>query len=53
MVPSPLEKAAAAQLWMRLDGEQKTLGFDNMDDRAVTGTTGWQKYEITALVQIA
>lgn len=42
------EKAASAQLWMRLDGdEQKTLGFDNMDNRAVTGTTGWKKYEIT------
>jgi ankyrin repeat protein/beta-lactamase regulating signal transducer with metallopeptidase domain len=35
-----------AQLWMRLDGVAKTLGFDNMGDRPVQGTTGWNKYEI-------
>lgn len=33
-----------AGLWMRID---PMLAFDNMDDRGVTGTTGWQKYEIT------
>src|SRR5262249_824171 len=29
-------------LWMRVDGErQPSLAFDNMQDRAVKGTTGW------------
>jgi hypothetical protein len=38
----------AAQLWMRLDGANgEMLGFDNMDDRPVKGTTDWKKYEIT------
>ena len=36
-----------AGLWMRLDGENyKMLGFDNMQDRAITGTTGWHQYTI-------
>jgi uncharacterized protein len=36
-----------AGLWMRLDGENyKNYGFDNMQDRAITGTTGWQEYSI-------
>ncbi len=26
--------------------ERQMLGFDNMDNRAVKGTTEWQKYEI-------
>lgn len=33
-----------AGLWMRID---PMLAFDNMDDRGVTGTTAWQKYDIT------
>ena len=34
-------------MWMRIDGEDnKTLGFDNMQDRAITGTTDWNKYKI-------
>lgn len=41
------EEAARAQMWMRVDGsETKLLAFDNMDSRAVTGTTDWKKYEI-------
>jgi len=36
-----------AGLWMRLDGENyKMLGFDNMQDRAITGTTDWHEYSI-------
>jgi hypothetical protein len=41
-----------AGMWMRIDGEQngknsnKTLGFDNMQDRPLKGTIGWKKYEI-------
>jgi len=33
-----------AGLWMRIDPK---VSFDNMKDRGVSGTTGWQKYEIT------
>jgi hypothetical protein len=41
------ESASRAQMWMRVDGsDRKVLSFDNMDSRAVTGTTGWTKYEI-------
>jgi hypothetical protein len=37
-----------AGLWLRVDqaGSQKSLAFDNMQNRAVKGTTGWKKYEI-------
>jgi hypothetical protein len=34
-------------MWMRIDGENKQeLGFDNMKERAIKGTTDWTKYEI-------
>ncbi len=33
-----------AGLWLRIDPE---IGFDNMNNRGVTGTSDWQKYEIT------
>ena len=39
-------------MWMRIDGETvqgksaKMLGFDNMNDRRITGTTDWKQYEI-------
>ena len=34
-------------MWMRIDGENnQQLGFDNMRDRAIKGTTDWKKYEI-------
>jgi hypothetical protein len=37
-----------AGLWMRIDGpdQQGPLGFDNMQNRPIKGTTDWQKYEI-------
>jgi hypothetical protein len=39
-----------AGLWMRVDkgsGQStKTLAFDNMQDRAIKGTTPWQNYEV-------
>lgn len=41
------QDARKAQLWMRVDGpDQKMHGFDNMDDRPVTGTSEWSLYEI-------
>ena len=34
-------------IWMRIDGENnQQLGFDNMRDRTIKGTTDWKKYEI-------
>jgi len=36
-----------AGLWMRIDGPtQRPLGFDNMQNRPIKGTTDWQKYEV-------
>ncbi len=37
-----------AGLWMRVDGQSfhEMLGFDNMEQRALTGTTDWQRHEI-------
>lgn len=39
---------AWAGLWMRIDGREQgeTLGFDNMQQRPIKGTTNWQKYEV-------
>ncbi len=37
---------AGAALWMRVDGTDATLAFDNMDSRRVRGTKDWQKAEI-------
>lgn len=37
-----------AGMWMRIDSKEegKMLGFDNMWDRPIEGTTDWTKYEI-------
>jgi hypothetical protein len=36
-----------AGMWMRVDGpEDKMLGFDNMQDRPIKGTTGWTRYAV-------
>ncbi len=42
------EVSDKAGFWLRVDqGDSKTpLTFDNMMDRAVTGTSDWKKYEI-------
>ncbi len=40
------ENAVSAQIWLRLDGERRSFGFDNMDNRPVKGTTGWTKYDL-------
>ncbi len=41
------EGADSANLWLRVDGAKGMLGFDNMGNRAVKGTSEWKKYEIT------
>jgi hypothetical protein len=36
-----------AGLWMRVDGPRgEALAFDNMQDRAIKGTSDWKKYEV-------
>ena len=40
------ENAQEAGLWMRLDGDKRLLGFDNMMPRAVKGTSDWKQYEV-------
>ena len=40
-----------AGLWMRVDGPDarktgRSLGFDNMENRPIKGTSGWTRYEI-------
>ena len=44
------ENVDKVQMWMRIDGqnqkEGKSLGFDNMGNRPVTGTTDWKQYSI-------
>lgn len=41
------QKAESASLWMRIDGENKSiLQFDNMDKREIKGTNNWKKYDI-------
>jgi RNA polymerase sigma factor (sigma-70 family) len=40
------EVAGGAGLWMRVDSADKTVSFDNMQNRRVKGTSDWAKYEI-------
>jgi hypothetical protein len=35
-----------AGLWMRVDRGKEVVAFDNMEDRAIKGTTDWQRYEV-------
>ena len=35
-----------AGLWLRIDGPAGGLAIDNMQDRGVTGTTDWERYEV-------
>jgi len=35
-----------ATLWATAEDNNNVLSFDDMDNRAVTGTSGWQKYSI-------
>lgn len=41
------ENAENVSLWMRIDGkDDKSLQFDNMENRFVKGTTDWKKYDV-------
>ena len=33
-------------LWMRVDKGYQAVSFDNMGDRSIKGTTGWQNYAV-------
>ncbi len=35
-----------AGLWMRVDKGSQSVAFDNMQDRPIKGTTGWQNYQV-------
>jgi hypothetical protein len=35
-----------AGLWMRIDKGEKSVGFDNMQQRAIRGTLPWTAYEV-------
>jgi len=35
-----------AGLWMRVDKGPQAVAFDNMQNRAIKGTTGWNAYEV-------
>ncbi|MDA1053400.1 MAG: M56 family metallopeptidase [Planctomycetota bacterium] len=39
-------EAKAAGLWLRVDGKSKPLGFDNMQNRPIRGTTDWTEYHV-------
>ena len=41
-----------AGMWMRIDGDQKTVGFDNMQDRPIKGTQAWTRHEIVLDVDV-
>jgi hypothetical protein len=41
------ENVERAALWLRMDGDgMKVLNLDTMDNRPITGTGDWQKYDI-------
>jgi len=41
------EVPAWAGLWVRVDkGKEMGVAFDNMQDRAIKGTTDWRRYEV-------
>jgi hypothetical protein len=35
-----------AGIWMRVDKQSTSVAFDNMQDRPIAGTTGWQNYAV-------
>jgi hypothetical protein len=40
------EVAGWAGLWMRADGADGRVAFDNMQERAIHGTTAWTRHEV-------
>lgn len=47
------QNANTAQMWMRVDGPNATvLGFDNMNNRLLNGTSDWKRYDIVLDVPV-
>ncbi len=42
----PVGVAAWAGMWMRVDRDRKTVAFDNMFNRPITGSADWQTFHI-------
>ena len=40
------EVVSWAGLWMRVDQGKDVIAIDNMQDRAIKGTTNWKRYEV-------
>jgi hypothetical protein len=40
------EVVSWAGLWMRVDQGKDMITFDNMQDRPIKGTSGWQRYDV-------
>ena len=40
-----------AGILLRIDGNGRTIAFDNMESQKITGTKDWQKYSITLYYQ--
>jgi hypothetical protein len=40
------EDESSAGLWLRVDKGTSSVAFDNMQDRALKGTSGWQRYAV-------
>ena len=40
------EVAEWAGLWVRVDKGKEMVAFDNMQDRAIKGSTDWRRYEV-------
>jgi hypothetical protein len=50
-------ETGSAQLWVRIDGDWESSSseagcFDNMDDRPITGTTDWKKYDLVVQLPV-
>ena len=41
-----------AGVWMRLDGPERMVGFDNMTERPIVGTRDWRRYSIVLDVPV-
>lgn len=46
------ENVSKCGVWCRIDAQGKTIQFDNMDNRSITGTTDWNFYSIVLDVPV-
>ena len=43
---NPGKASPPGHLWMRGDKRSEVLAFDNIQNRGIRGTTGWQRYYV-------